>query len=111
MLTNWLAWWRTVTVTTNQQQQRIITQLESIDHPRYELLLPITIEIQRLDNEYIVRFPPIDIFETGEDLAEIIKGFGVLLGDYYESLLRREHSLAVNLHQELAILKEFLGPK
>lgn len=86
-------------------ETRLIT---SINNKRYEIITPITIEIKRIDHEYIVKFFLIDIFAFGNDLDKTIAEFLILLVDYYKSLLRKEKSLAVHLRKELEILKQYL---
>ena len=86
-------------------ETRLIT---SIEHARYELITPLPLEIKCTDSEYIVKFQPIGIFAFGNDPEEAVAEFGTLFVDYYESLLRKEKSLAVNLRKELEILKQYL---
>lgn len=88
--------------------QSMILELKSINHQRYDLALPITLLIERIDNEYAVRFLLVDIFEVQQDFHKAIEDFGILLGDYYESLLKNEASLEINLREELKILRDVL---
>jgi len=81
--------------------------MTSINDNRYELITPFVLEIRCADDEYIVKSSPIGIFAFGNDPDEAISEFAILLVDYYESLLRKEESLAVNLRKELGILKQY----
>jgi hypothetical protein len=90
---------------TADLETRLMT---SIKHGRYEIITPLALEIKCIDHEYIVKFSPIGIFAFGNDPDDAIAEYGILLVDYYESLLRKEDSLAVNLRKELEILKQYL---
>lgn len=85
-----------------------ITFLESARHAVHRLTRPIPVEIRCIGGEYYAKFPPIDIFAVGKDFSQAIRDFGILLGDYYDSLISREESLAVNLRGDLEILRQIL---
>ena len=88
-----------------------IMELKSINHPRFELVVPITLLVEYIENEYIVSSPLLEIFAYGKNSDKAKEDFGILLGDYYESLQRSEDSLAINLHNELKFLRGILKPK
>jgi hypothetical protein len=91
--------------------QSTIMELKSINHPRLELVVPITLLVEYIENEYIVSSPLLEVFTYGQNFDKAKEDFGILLGDYYESLQRSENSLAVNLHNELKLLGDILIAK
>jgi hypothetical protein len=89
-----------------------IMELKSINHPRFELLVPITLIVEYIEDEYIVSCPPpIEIFTYGRDSNKVKEDFGILLADYYESLVKNKDSLAINLLNELKFLSGILKAK
>jgi len=84
--------------------------ISQLNHPRYELLQPITVtvELDRDTHEYIISDDQIDMYGIGESLTDALYDYQISIVEYFELLMRDEEKLEGRLKRHFDYLKRII---